>query len=151
MRRLQIYCVINTQEVAMITKARTGDYEIVETKYRTKVLYLDSDAFAWIRPKNIGEILVSSHHLQDSDIKVSRGAYILYDVDDEDYLTDLQHLELEYGHGAWQGYLLPTGLPREGKTRSRIIPTNQIITNMPFFKKHVVAPRPKALATATGA
>lgn len=134
----------------MITKVKNGNYEIVETKYRTKVLYLDSDAYAWIRPKNIGEILVSSHHIQDSDIKVSKGKYILYDVDDEDFLTDLQHLELEYGHGAWQGYLLPTGLPREGKIRSRIIPTNQIITNMPFFKEHMVVHKPKMLVSMSG-
>lgn len=129
----------------MITKVKKGKYEIVETKYRTKVLYLDKDAFAWIRPKKIGEILVSSHHVQDSDVKVSKGDYVLYDVDDEDYLTDLQHLELEYGHGAWQGYLLPTGLPHDEKKRSRIIPTNQVITQMPFFQKHVVSNRPKVL------
>lgn len=135
----------------MITKVKKGKYEIVETKYRTKVLYLDSDAFAWIRPKNIGEILVSSHHIQESDVKVSKGDYVLYDVDDEDYLTDLQHLELEYGHGGWQGYLLPTGLPHDEKKRSRIIPTNQIITNMPFFKEHVVVNHPKLLVGNFGA
>lgn len=134
----------------MITNIKKGKYEIVETKYRTKVLYLDSNAFAWIRPKKIGEILVSSHHLQDSDTKVSSGDYILYDVDDEDYLTDLQHLELEYGHGAWQGYLLPTGLPYDQKKRSRIIPTNQVITNMPFFQSHVVLNHPKILMGAFG-
>lgn len=134
----------------MITKLKSGKYEIVETKYRTKVLYLDFDAFAWIRPQKIGEILVTSHHIQDSDVKVSKGEYILYDVDDEDYLTDLQHLELEYGHGTWQGYLLPTGLPDDHKKRSRIIPTNQVITNMPFFQKHVVLNHPKVLVGGFG-
>ena len=129
----------------MITKIKKGKYEIVETKYRTKVLYLDSNAFAWIRPAKTGEILVSSHHVKDSDIKVSKGDYILYDVKDEDYLTDLQHLELEYGHSVWQGYLLPTGLPHDEKRRSRIIPTGEIITSMPFFKKHIVMNRPKIL------
>lgn len=134
----------------MITKLQEGKYEIVETKYRTKVLYLDGHAYAWIRPKKIGEILVSSHHVQDSDIKVSQGNYILYDVEDEDYLTDLQHLELEYGHNAWQGYLLPTGLPQGTKLRSRIIPTNQIITHMPFFQTHLVFNRPKILLGTFG-
>ena len=134
----------------MITKVRKGKYEIVETKYRTKILYLDSDAFAWIRPKRIGEILVSSHHIQVSDVKVSRGDYFLYDVEDEDFLTDLQHLELEYGHGAWQGYLLPTGLPHDDKKRARIIPTSQIITNMPFFKMHMVMKQPKILISTSG-
>ena len=134
----------------MITNIKKGRYEIVETKYRTKLLYLDSDAYAWIRPKNIGEILVSSHHRQDSDIKVSAGDYVLYDVDDEDYLTDLQHLELEYGNGAWQGYLLPTGLPHDEKRRSRIIPTNQIITGMPYFKKHIRSWQSMTLAGAAG-
>jgi hypothetical protein len=134
----------------MITNIKAGKYEIVETKFRTKILYLDGEAYAWIRPKKIGEILVSSHHMQDSDVKVSQGNYKLYDVDDEDYLTDLQHLELEYGHGAWQGYLLPTGLPHDDKKRSRIIPTSQVITNMPFFSKHMVMNHPKILIGAFG-
>lgn len=131
----------------MIAKIKDGTYEIVETKHRTKILYLDSQPFAWIMPKHIGQILVSSHHRQPSDTKLSSGNYKLYDVDDEDYLTDLQHLELEYGHDAWQGYLLPTGLPQHSKKRSRIIPTDQIITNIPFFERHMVFARPKLLLT----
>lgn len=134
----------------MITKVKKGKYEIVETKYRTKVLYLDSQAFAWIRPQKIGEILVSSHHIQDSDVKVSKGDYVLYDVEDEDTLTDLQHLELEYGQGVWQGYLLPTGLPNDKKKRSRIIPTSQVITNTPILKRHGASIRPKGLVKTFG-
>lgn len=134
----------------MISIKEKGTYEIVETKHQTKILYLDDRAFAWIRPKKIGEILVSSHHIQDSDVKVGAGEYILYEVRDEDYLTDLQHLELEYGHGAWQGYLLPTGLPAGAKKRARIIPTNQLITHETFFKNHMVFNRPELLVYAKG-
>ena len=129
----------------MITKLKEGKYEIVETKHRTKILYLDSQPYAWIMPKHIGQILVSSHHLKDTDTKISSGSYSLYDVDDEDYLTDLQHLELEYGHDAWQGYLLPTGLPHGDKKRSRIIPTHELITNLPFFTTHIITSSPKLL------
>lgn len=134
----------------MITKIREGKYEMVETKRRTKVLYLDSNAYAWIHPESIGEILISSHHTQNTDTKVSAGGYILYDVNSEDYLTDLQHLELEYSNDAWQGYLLPTGLPHGEKIRSRIIPTNQLINRMSFFENHIVTNHPKFLAGAFG-
>lgn len=134
----------------MITTLQKGKYSIVETKLRTKILYLDSQAFAWIHPQKIGEILVSSHHLAGSDTKVSQGDYILYDVKDEDYLVDLQHLELEYGFQSWQGYLLPTGLPHDEKKRSRIIPTDELITRMPFFRTHLVMNRPKLLIRSTG-
>ena len=134
----------------MISMEANGDYEVVETKHKTKVLYLDDVAYAWIHPKHIGEILVSSHHFEDSDVKISAGKYMLYDVDNEDYLTDLQHLELEYGHDAWQGYLLPTGLPTGEKKRARIIPTDQIITHSDFFNGHLVLNKPKILTGIQG-
>lgn len=121
----------------MISVIMRGTYEIVETKHRTKIIYLNEEPYVWVSPKAIGEILVSSHRKKGSDTKLATGRYILYDVDDEKYLTDLQHLELEYGIDAWQGYLLPTGLPHGEKHRARIIPTDQIITNNTYFKKHM--------------
>lgn len=127
----------------MISVIKKGTYEIIETKHKTKVLYLDASPYAWVHPTRIGEILISSHRQKGTDTKVSSGRYALYDVDDEDYLTDLQHLELEYGRNSWQGYLLPTGLPHDVKIRARIIPTDQLITNMPFFRQHVILNRPK--------
>lgn len=129
---------------------KKGAYEIIETKHRTKVLYLDEEPFAWIHPKEIGEILVSSHYYHASDVKVSSGNYILYGVQDEDYLTDLQHLELEYGHDAWQGYLLPTGLPTANHKRARIIPTDQLITHETFFTNHLKLDMPTLVAQRAG-
>lgn len=129
----------------MIRAIKKGKYEIVETKYRTKLLYLDENAFAWIHPKNIGEILVSSHHVRESDVKVSQGVYILYDVVNEDALTDLKHLELEYSPGKWQGYLLPTGLPRGRKIRAKIIPTNELVSSVRLPDRHALIYNPPFL------
>ena len=117
----------------MITISQSGWYKLVETKSNTKILYLDNEAFAWVDTKGTGEILVTTHNPHRTDCALSMGKYILYDVEDEPHLTDLQHLELEYGSHAWQGYLLTTGLPDDIKLRARIIPTDQIITGNPRF------------------
>lgn len=131
----------------MIKVIDSGSYKIVETKKSTKILYLGKKPYVWISPKAIGEILVSSHHTNVNDTNLSSGKYILYDVKDEDFLTDLEHLELEYGTGAWQGYLLPTGLPTTKKIRARIIPTDQLITNtsLMYAIKQLMPNRPKLL------
>lgn len=117
----------------MITVEKEGTYKLIETKSNTKILYLDRESFAWVEPRNFGEMLVVTHTPHRTDCDLSMGRYNLYSVEDEPYLTDLQHLELEYGKKAWQGYLLPTGLPTDNKKRSRIIPTTQIITLNPRF------------------
>lgn len=111
----------------MITRIDSGKYKLIETKLDTKILYLAHKAYAWVRPRDIGEILVVSHREHHLDCVLSMGQYILYDVKDEPTLTDLQHLELEVGSNSWQGYLLPTGLPDDQKKRARIIPTPQLI------------------------
>lgn len=117
----------------MITLLKSGTYKLIETKDNTKILYLDNNAYAWVEPPSIGEMLVATVKPHRTDCALSMGNYNLYDVDDEPYLTDLQHLELEYGKNAWQGYLLTTGLPDKIKKRVRIIPTSQIITGNPRF------------------
>jgi len=117
----------------MITAIKSGVYKLIETKSNVKILYLDEDTYAWVAPRNIGQVLVISHVPHRTDKSLATGNYCLYIVDDEPYLTDLQHLELEYGMNAWQGYLLPTGLPDIHKKRSRIIPTTQLITGNPRF------------------
>jgi hypothetical protein len=54
-------------------------------------------------------------------------------VKDEPKLSDNQHIELEVGLDAWQGYLLLTGLPDDDKKRTRIVPTGELITGNPNF------------------
>jgi hypothetical protein len=120
----------------MITLFRTGSYRLIETKDDTKVLYLDTDAYAWVKPKNIGEILVVSHNPHKLDCLLASGRYNLFTVIDEPSLTDLQHLELEVGRHTWQGYLLLTGLPDDHKKRARIIPTVQLITKTSLLNKN---------------
>lgn len=117
----------------MITLIKTGSYKLIETKANIKILYLDNQAYAWVYAKSIGQLLVMSRVPHRTDRDLAMGNYQIYSVDDEPYLTDLQHLELEYGRNAWQGYLLPTGLPTEKDTRTRLIPTTQIITGNPRF------------------
>lgn len=119
----------------MITLLKDGNYRLIETKSNTKILYLDSHAYAWVEPRDIGEVLVSTRKPHRTDCSLAMGNYCLYDVKDEPYLTDLQHLELQYGKKAWQGYLLLVGLPDSKHKRRRIIPTDQIITGNPRFSE----------------
>lgn len=113
----------------MIKTLRSGYYKLVETKRNTKILYLDDEAYAWIEPAYLGEILVSSSNLHKTDCVLSMGNFHLYQVDDEPAISDHVHLELETAPGAWQGYLLLTGLPDSRKKRARIIPTIEVITD----------------------
>ena len=115
----------------MIRLLDNGYYKLIETKRQTKILYLNRQSYAWVEPVYIGEILVVSHGTHRTDCILSVGEYCLYDVKDEDNLSDQQHLELEVGGNIWQGYLLPTGLPDERKRRARIIPTHELISDLP--------------------
>jgi hypothetical protein len=113
----------------MIRVIEEGKYQLIETKRQTKILNLDNKrTFAWINASDIGEILVTTHKKHKTDNILAIGRYRLYGVKDEPNLTDLQHLELYVGDNTWQGYLLTTGLPKNEKKRSRIIPTNEMIT-----------------------
>ena len=113
----------------MITTLRRGQYRLIETRGQTKIVILDGgDTFAWINAGSIGGILVTSHKTYKADYILAIGSYRLYKVDNEQDITDQLHLELYVGDGVWQGYLLPTGLPTNGKKKNRIIPTGEIIT-----------------------
>ena len=105
----------------------------METKGQTKILTLDNkQTFAWVNVADIGEILVTSHNPHTVDHVLARGAYRIYQVRDEPKLVDLIHLELLVGEGAWQGYILLTGLPTDEKRRNRIIPTKEVITKSTY-------------------
>lgn len=116
-------------EIIMITLLQAGDYELIETKQQTKILILDGKKlFAWIVAEGIGEVLVLSKKSHQVKALLAAGKYRLYRVKDEPELVDLEHLELLVGHGKWQGYLLPTGMPTNKDKRNRIIPTAECIT-----------------------
>lgn len=121
----------------MITSIKSGSYKLIETRSNIKILYLDSQPYAWIAAQTIGRLLIWSHVPHSSDCDLAMGAYRLYDVENEPYLTDMQHLELEFGKNAWQGYLLPTGMPNEKDLRTRFIPTTEIITGNPRFSSEM--------------
>lgn len=112
----------------MIRLIKKGKYSLVETRNDVKILKLDKKTFVWIFTKSIGEMLITTHRDHRTDQKLSKGEYRIYEVKEEPKLTDVLHLELAIGEGDWQGYLLPTGFPKNRKTRRRIIPTNEIIT-----------------------
>lgn len=113
----------------MIKLLQEGQYELAETKRSVKLLRLDSrHQFAWVSAIDIGEMLVASPRTHKKGCVLSKGAYRVYYVKDESNLADLQHLELYVGLSEWQGYLLPTGVPKKGKICSRIIPTDQLIS-----------------------
>lgn len=120
---------LSLYSVNMIKLLQEGTYSLLETKGQTKILTLDKkQVFAWVHAKDIGEILVTSHKLHKSDHMLAIGKYRIYEIDNEPNLTDLIHLELLLGDGTWQGYLLLTGLPSDKDKRTRIIPTDEIIT-----------------------
>jgi len=112
----------------MIKLLKKGKYSLVETRNDVKILKIDGKTFVWIFTKSIGEILVATHRGHRTDQKLAKGEYRIYDVKDEPKLVDQLHMELSIGEGDWQGYLLPTGFPKDRKTRIRIIPTNERIT-----------------------
>jgi len=113
----------------MITLIDEGKYKLLETKGQIKILTLNGEnTYAWVDLEGIGEILVSSHRPHETDTTLGLGRFKLYGVEDEPKLSDQLHLELSVGEGAWQGYLLPTGLPEGKKVRSRIIPTKETIS-----------------------
>ena len=113
----------------MVKIIQQGTYVLLETTKHTRMLKFDEKiSYAWVHAGEIGEILVASHNPHKADHILSVGKYRMYEVKDEQDLTDLVHLELLAGDGVWQGYLLPTGLPTDKKKRNRIIPTKEIIT-----------------------
>ncbi len=118
----------------MIDVKESGFYKLIETKSNVKILHLNDRTYAWVEPKNIGEILVVTHKMHRTDCVIALGHYYIYTVDDEPNLSDIEHLELEVGMHAWQGYLLLTGLPNKGKKKARIIPTHETITGSPRYK-----------------
>lgn len=114
----------------MIKLIKKGKYELLETPNDTKILILDSKVYNWPYVKGIGELLTLSDYKRNGEHVLATGIYNLYDIKDELKFVDLQHLELSVGKGKWQGYLLLTGLPTSHHTRRKIVPTNEIISNL---------------------
>lgn len=115
----------------MIKLLKEGTYRLIETKRQTKILNLDNtETFAWINAREIGEILVETHQQHKTDCILAIGKYKIYDVENEPNFSDQQHLELSVGGNKWQGYLLLSGLPTETKKKNRIIPTHEVITKL---------------------
>lgn len=112
----------------MIRLLEKGKYLLFETGNHTRMLSLNAiNNYAWIHTR-VGEILVTTDEEFIPKEIISQGNYRIYNVKDEPNFTDLLHLELFVGEGKWQGYLLPTGFPDGKKKRSRIIPTDEVIT-----------------------
>lgn len=112
----------------MITIVASGYFRLIETRRGVKILQLNADRYAWLMVSRIGSLLVRTTRTHREFDVLSQGHFRLYDVADEPSLSDQLHLELEVGQDAWQGYLLPTGLPTRHHKRKRIIPTHEIIS-----------------------
>ena len=118
----------------MITRIETGIYKLTETPHRMKLISLSRHGkYILTGLEGIGDILAITRRPHRVHAVLSTGAYHVYSVEAEPHLSDQLHLELEVGHGQWQGYLLPTGLPDGEKLRSRIIPTHEVVTENPVF------------------
>jgi hypothetical protein len=114
----------------MIKILQKGKYLLVMNKGNDKTIYLDSQGYHWTNAKGIGEILTFCKSEHKLEYVLGEGRYILYQVRNEPKLVDLQHLELSYDTGKFQGYLLLTGLPTRKKLRSRIIATKETISEV---------------------
>lgn len=128
----------------MIRLLKHGDYHLIETRGATRILELSGKGnYVWVNASGIGEILVFSQGQYQTSFILAQGKYRIYEVKDEDKLTDTIHLELFIGDGIWQGYLLITGLPTGGHKRSRILPTKEIITksNVSGFRSQTAHPQ----------
>jgi hypothetical protein len=112
----------------MIKLITQGNYRLVGTRDKQKMLYLGNQGYLWAYAKGIGELLTFSKHSHKPQYLLAENTYKLYQVKDEPKLVDLKHLELSVGKNKWQGYLLLTGLPTQKKIRSRIIPTEEVIS-----------------------
>lgn len=117
--------------MAMIKLVSEGIYSLIETRGQTKILTMEkhhrNHRFVWLSLPKIGDVLAKTSTTHNVDHIFATGKYRLYDVKNESDLTDLYHLELLTGE-AWQGYLLPNKLPFGPKLRTRIIPTDELIT-----------------------
>ncbi len=118
----------------MIKLTQQGDYVLASTKDHKTVLSLDGTHYLRSYAPKIGDLLTFSKHEHDTDYVIARGNYRLYKVKNEATLVDLEHLELAVGRGAWQGYLLLTGLPTARKLRSRIVATREVISGKQVSK-----------------
>ena len=109
----------------MISILQRGIYRLIQTKPQTKILILDDEKMYALTGE---EILITTYNISSEDCVIATGNYRLYEVTNETNLSDKMHLELYIGLSAWQGYLLPTGLPTNEKMKGTIIPTNEVIT-----------------------
>jgi hypothetical protein len=113
----------------MISTIASGLYTLGQSHHGVKLLQLHGETFAWVTVPRIGGLLVHTTQPHVLHERLSRGRYRLYNVVDEPRFSDQLHLELEYGTNAWQGYVLPSGLPTRHVTRRRIVPTQELITS----------------------
>lgn len=113
----------------MIRLIEKGAYSLTGTRHGARLLYLQKHTYAWIVAPRIGALLIHSTVAHARHEALSAGSYRLYKVANEPHSSDQMHLELEFGDGKWQGYLLPAGLPDRRHIRRRIIPTRETITH----------------------
>jgi len=118
----------------MIKLLEKGIYRLIWAKDRQRMLYLGDQGYLWSHAKGIGELLTFSKHPHKLSYTITEGKYRIYAVKNEPKYVDLRHLELSVKSGVWQGYLLLTGLPTKGKIRSRIVPTDEVISSMRAIK-----------------
>jgi hypothetical protein len=112
----------------MIKLIEKGPYRLIWAKDKQRILYLGDQGYLWSYVKGIGELLTFSKHPHKLSHTFTEGQYRIYAVKDEPKYVDLRHLELSIKPGAWQGYLLLTGLPTKNKIRSKIVPTDEVIS-----------------------
>lgn len=91
----------------------------MQTQFGEKLLILDKKQFCW----RGGELWVVQFQKKAEDKVLCSGKYMVFQVEGEDELTPVMHLELSVRDGAIQGFLMPSGLPEMEGCKRKIVPT----------------------------
>lgn len=115
----------------MVKLLESGRYRLVETTSNLKALMLTGGrTFLWKNYGCSGKIQQTTK-LDTNQIccVLAANNYRLYNISDEQGLTNGTHLELYVGKSKWQSYLLAKGLPGE-KGKKAITKINEVITKV---------------------
>jgi hypothetical protein len=111
----------------MITVIKRGKYQLCEIGNKKTLLCLGSvKRFLW--ETSFLKFFDSSNSTIENKKVKSQGKFFLYDVQNEPKFTSSQHLEMLVEKNAWQGYLLPQGLPNKNTISKNIFPVQELIT-----------------------
>lgn len=113
----------------MIKLIGTGDFQILQTPAKHRLIILGRREYGWTKMPGIGEMLVVTKKPKSETKLLKRGRFRIYKVKDESYLIDNWHLELLSTKRSWEAFLLPMGLPYSRAKQTPIEATPEVISS----------------------